>query len=242
MAEAYSIFANGGYHVLPYFISRIDGADGQPIYVADPPKACSDCWFHDAEAKGKTGSDSQAKTEPAKTEPLSPLPKAEPSQAEQVIDPRIAYQINSMLRGVVEHGTATRALSLGRPDIVGKTGTTNDVRDSWFCGYQASMVTVAWMGFDAFHKLGRGEEGGHAALGMWNDFMKGALKGVPVAQLDPPPGMVSVKIGGTTEEVMEEYQLMAMGPEGDQLVARSKARSKPKEAKPSAPRVVEDLF
>ncbi len=233
MAEAYAIFANGGYHVLPHFISRIENAVGEPLFAADPPSACSDCWYRYGDDK------------PARTEGLNPE-----NRAEQVIDPRIAYQITSILGDVVQRGTATRAKRLGRSDIAGKTGTTNDVRDSWFCGFQADLVTVAWMGFDAFHKLGRGEEGGRAALGMWTDFMEKALKDKPEARLDMPPGMVRVRIDGNrgtvtkskgamTEEVMEEYQLMLLGPEPLQFAGSGTRKSKPK---PSAPQVVDDLF
>ncbi|WP_295623018.1 penicillin-binding protein 1A [uncultured Lamprocystis sp.] len=247
MAEGYAIFANGGYHVLPYFIARIENANGDVIYDASPPRACSDCWY-------RYGKDKPARTEAAAGEQL----------AEQVIDPRIAYQMTSMMRDVVERGTGTRALRLNRKDIVGKTGTTNDVRDSWFCGYQADFVTVAWLGFDNNEKLGRGEEGGRAALSMWTDYMDDALKDKAIAQLDMPPGMVRVRVdgnrgtetkstGGLIEVVMEEYRLMLMGPEPvsagglDALGAKKKtAAVKPKTqaAKPAraAPKVVDDLF
>jgi len=240
MAEAYAVFANGGYHVLPHFISRIDGADGQPIFVADPPRACSDCWYRYGDAK------------PARTAGTT-----DEGLAEQVIDPRISYQINSMLQDVIQRGTGTRAKSLGRSDIAGKTGTTNDVRDSWFCGYQAELVAVSWMGFDAFHKLGRGEEGGRAALSLWISFMKEALKDQPEAHLEMPPGMVRVRIDGNrgtitkskgamTEEVMEEYQLMLLGPEpqyaeGTGTGRSSRSRDKSTSVR-SAPKVVDDLF
>ena len=249
MAEAYAIFANGGYHVLPYYISRIENASGDLIYQAEPPRACADCWF-------RTGTEKPART--AGT-------AAGENLAEQVIDPRIAYQMTSMLRGVVEYGTATRALRLGRKDIVGKTGTTNDIRDSWFCGFQADFVTVAWMGFDNNEKLGRGEEGGRAALSMWTDYMEDALRDKPVAKLEAPPGMVKVKVDGSrgtesksstaqTEEVMEEYRLMLMGPDPDPdtgpavAVKKKPAAAKPAAASPkaaparAAPKSVDDLF
>ncbi len=211
MAEGYAVFANGGYHVLPYYITRIENANGDLIYQAEPPRACSDCWY-------RTG-----KGKPARTEGTA----AGEGLAEQVIDPRIAYQMTSMMRGVVEHGTGTRALRLRRSDIVGKTGTTNDVRDSWFCGFQADYVTVAWMGFDSNEKLGRGEEGGRAALSLWTDYMEDALQNTAIARLELPPGMVKVRVDGksgtetksgdATEAVMEEYRLMLMGPDPTRL-------------------------
>jgi penicillin-binding protein 1A len=222
--------------VLPYFIERIDDAAGQPIYVAEPPRACSDCWY-------RTGKDRPARTEGTAGE----------ARATQVIDPRIAYQTTSMMGDVVRRGTGTRALRLGRSDIVGKTGTTNDVRDSWFAGFQADLVTVAWMGFDGFHKLGRGEEGGRAALSMWTEFMETALDGKPVAKLDPPEGMVAVSGDYGREYVMEEYRNALQGPapvavastEGGTKAKNSKrakkggAASKPKRA---APKAIDDLF
>ncbi|HYN78467.1 MAG TPA: PBP1A family penicillin-binding protein [Lamprocystis sp. (in: g-proteobacteria)] len=252
MAEGFAVFANGGFHVLPYFISRIENANGDLIYQAQPPTACSDCWY-------RFGKEKPARTQGTAGEEL----------AEQVIDPRIAYQMTSMMRGVVERGTGTRALRLNRKDIVGKTGTTNDVRDSWFCGFQAENVTVAWMGFDNNEKLGRGEEGGRAALSMWTDYMEDALKDKAVAQLEMPSGMVRVRVdgsrgietkavGGATEAVMEEYRLMLMGPEpvaeggptrpaavAKKVAKTGTAKSAPKSAaKPmhAAPKLVDDLF
>lgn len=235
MAEGFAVFANGGYHVLPYFISRIENGDGDLIYEANQPAACSDCWYRYEEgAPAQTGG------------------TLGENRAELVIDPRIAYQMTSLLREVVERGTGTRAKRLKRSDIVGKTGTTNDVRDSWFCGYQADYVTVAWMGFDDFSKLGRGEEGGRAGLSLWTDFMAEALKDKPVAQLDLPPGMVTIQIdpnrgtevrgkGGIAETVREEYRLMLMGPEPVKY-AGSSTRKKSTSVKRSAPRVMDELF
>jgi penicillin-binding protein 1A len=238
MAEGYAIFANGGYHVLPYYIQRIENADGDVIYQADPPRACSDCWWRYGDAK------------PARTAAVSGE-----KLAEQVIDPRVAYQMTDMMRGVVEHGTGTRALRLNRTDIVGKTGTTNDIRDSWFCGFQANNVTVAWMGFDDNEKLGRGEEGGRAALSMWTDYMEDALKDKAIARLETPEGMVKVRVGGQggqTVEVMEEYELMTLGPDedgdGPPVSTAKKKPAAPKRTanatKPqhAAPKVVDDLF
>jgi penicillin-binding protein 1A len=172
LAEGYAVFANGGYHVTPYFIQRIEDGDGQVVFEAQVRCApVADCWY-------KTGDTSAA---------TRGLAAQGQGLAERVIDPRTAYQMTSLLREVIERGTGTRAKKLDRPDVVGKTGTTNDIRDSWFAGYQAEFVTIAWMGFDDFGKLGRGEEGGKAALGLWVDFMEQALKDRPVATLEPPP-------------------------------------------------------
>lgn len=237
LAEGYAVFANGGYHVIPYFIQRIEDAEGRVVFQANPAKACGDCWFRTGEASARTQG-----TQPD-------------NGAELVIDPRTAYQMTSMLRDVVERGTGTRAKALNRPDIVGKTGTTNDVRDSWFAGYQASYVTIAWMGFDDFGKLGRGEEGGKAALGMWVDFMAKALDKEPVAALDPPTGLVQIRVdptrgtetkskGGIEEIVQEEHREALLGPDPVKVSGGEPAKPRPKKegAKRSAPRMMDELF
>ncbi|MBK1642261.1 peptidase [Chromatium okenii] len=165
LAEGYAVFANGGYHVIPYFIQRIEDGEGRILFEAQPPQAA---------APAPAAAQSPAETAPA------------PPAAERVISPRVAYQMTTMLRGVIAHGTGFRAKRLGRSDIAGKTGTTNDIRDSWFAGFHASLVSVAWMGFDDFGKLGWGEEGGKAALGMWVEFMRQALDKQPLVALSPP--------------------------------------------------------
>ncbi|MBX3715000.1 MAG: penicillin-binding protein 1A [Burkholderiales bacterium] len=118
--------------------------------------------------------------------------------AEQVLDPRNAFLMSSLMRDVVRSGTATRALALGRQDLAGKTGTTNDHIDAWFAGYQASLVAVAWIGFDTPTSMGANETGGMAALPMWISYMAKALKGVPEAELEPPEGVVAVAIDPAT--------------------------------------------
>lgn len=110
----------------------------------------------------------------------------------RVIDPRNAYLMDSMLHDVVRRGTATRALQLKRGDLAGKTGTTNDFIDAWFCGYQPSLVGIAWIGFDQPRKLGNGETGGFAALPIWIGYMEKALKGVPETSMAMPSGLISI--------------------------------------------------
>jgi penicillin-binding protein 1A len=111
----------------------------------------------------------------------------------RVIDPRNAYLIDSMMHDVVRRGTATRALALKRADLAGKTGTTNEYVDAWFCGYQPSVVGVAWIGFDQPRKLGTGETGGAAALPIWIGYMDKVLKGVPEAFMEVPDGLTRIK-------------------------------------------------
>jgi penicillin-binding protein 1A len=102
------------------------------------------------------------------------------------------------MQDVIKRGTGRRAMSLGRTDLAGKTGTTNDQRDAWFCGFNTQLVTTVWVGFDRVQPLGNGETGGRAALPMWIDYMASALKGVPTSTLAQPPGLVTVRIDAKT--------------------------------------------
>jgi penicillin-binding protein 1A len=106
--------------------------------------------------------------------------------------------MHSLLRDVVRYGTGRRALSLGRKDLAGKTGTTNDQRDAWFNGFNTTMAASAWVGFDDFSPLGSRETGGRAALPMWIEFMRGALDGIPESTLAEPAGLVRARIDPET--------------------------------------------
>ena len=118
----------------------------------------------------------------------------------RVIDARNAYLMDSMMHDVIRRGTATRALALKRRDLAGKTGTTNEYVDAWFCGYQPTLVGIAWIGFDQPRKLGDGETGGSAALPMWIGYMQEVLKGVPESQMAVPDGLVSVAVGSESDD------------------------------------------
>lgn len=118
--------------------------------------------------------------------------------ANQIIDPRNAFLITSMMQDVINHGTATRAKQLGRNDIAGKTGTTSNFIDAWFCGFQKHLVAVAWIGFDDPKSLGKNETGGRAALPMWMDYMAKALKNVPMEIQEAPQGIITAKINPET--------------------------------------------
>ena len=124
------------------------------------------------------------------------LSRAEPARASgeapAILDPRHVYILNSMLQEVIRSGTGRKALSLGRPDLAGKTGTTNDAQDAWFAGYHPQMAAVAWVGFDQPRSLGERETGGGLALPIWISFMAESLKKVPVAQMPVPPGIIRV--------------------------------------------------
>jgi penicillin-binding protein 1A len=153
MLAGYSIFANGGYRVTPYFIARVEDSKGNVLFEAKPARAGAG--------------------------------------AERAIDERNAYVMTSLMRDVVRAGTAGSAMRLGRGDLAGKTGTTNDFLDAWFGGYNASLVGVAWVGFDQPKTLGRNETGGNVALPIWINYMAIALKGVPEKPFNAPQGVVS---------------------------------------------------
>lgn len=194
MAAGYAVLANGGYRVEPYFIERIAIEGGETLFEANPLRVCPDC--EDVLTTGDTGAiPASFATEPDRrageeTPVVHPAPR--------VIDPRNRFLMYSMLQDVVQSGTATKARELGRKDIAGKTGTTNDQRDAWFNGFNEHIVANAWIGFDDNSKLGRGEVGGRAALPAWMDFMRVALKGVPDVEPTQPDGIVTVRIDPQT--------------------------------------------
>ena len=201
MATAYSVLANGGFRVDPYFIERIVSFSAEELSHANPARAPSK----------KTA----IITDTSSTTPLTPIelvttnttgepaPEAlvdidEQLVAERVISPQIHYLINSLLRDVVKRGTGRRALRLGRSDLAGKTGTTNDQRDAWFNGFNPALVAVAWVGFDNSKPLGSKETGGRAALPIWMAFMKTALQGTPNIPLSQPNDIVGLLIDPAT--------------------------------------------
>ena len=166
MAAAYSVFANGGFRVKPYFIKKIVDSKGLVIFEEAPAVAGKD--------------------------------------AEQAIDPRNAFVMTTLLRDVVRAGTATSAMKLGRNDLAGKTGTTNDSYDAWFAGFNSSLVGIAWVGFDQPKSLGERETGGGVALPIWINYMRTAMKGTPEAPLKPPAGVVSATTGASDGESLVE--------------------------------------
>ncbi|MDP3419357.1 MAG: penicillin-binding protein 1A [Thiobacillus sp.] len=125
-------------------------------------------------------------------------PQLAGTNAPRVIDPRNAWLMTNMMQDVTRSGTAARAGQLGRSDIAGKTGTTNDARDTWFAGYNPDLVAIAWMGFDQPRSMGRRETGSQSALPIWMDFMSTALKGAPQRGWDMPAGIIAVKIDPAT--------------------------------------------
>ncbi|MDR4517821.1 MAG: penicillin-binding protein 1A [Nitrosomonas sp.] len=120
------------------------------------------------------------------------------SGAQRVIDPRNAFIMTNMMQDVINHGTAVRAKQLGRSDLAGKTGTTSNFIDAWFCGFQKDLVAIAWIGYDEPQSLGKNETGGRVALPIWMQYMGTALKDEPMAKYVPPEGIVAEKINPDT--------------------------------------------
>jgi penicillin-binding protein 1A len=170
MARMFATFANGGFLIDPYFIDKIEDHDGNTLFQAIPAIACSNNC-------------------PANENQRSAL---------RILSPQVNFIMNSLLRDVVRRGTATKAKVLGRNDLAGKTGTTNDQRDAWFNGFTPDIVATAWVGLDDSKPLGRAEVGGRAALPMWIDFMRTALADHPEKALLPPPGLIRVRVDPET--------------------------------------------
>jgi penicillin-binding protein 1A len=154
MASAYSVFANGGYRVNPWLITKVSEQRGKVLVETESPVL---------------------------------------ADTERAIDERNAFMMSSFLQEITRSGTAARAqATLKRPDLYGKTGTTNDSMDAWFAGYQPTLTAVTWIGYDTPRKLGDRETGGGLSLPVWISFMETALKGVPVSEPAAPEGVVKL--------------------------------------------------
>ena len=215
VARGFTAFVNGGFRTTPWFIDEVRDRDGNLVYKAEPAVACPSC------APGATAGKEVRASNVVDGFNLGPPVAAAPDPADasdtpeagdagradagalaegavlapRAIDERTAYQVNSMLRDVVQRGTGVRAKVLGREDVGGKTGSTNEHRDAWFSGFGADVVTTVWVGRDDFKSLGRGEYGGRAALPIWIDYMRVALEDREQVELVPPDGMVRVSVG-----------------------------------------------
>jgi penicillin-binding protein 1A len=237
MARGYAVFANGGHLVTPQYIRLITDARGRVAYETLPALICDDCLEESTVPDEKE--DLVEKTEPA-FRPLEiatdfvdpdlanggPVRKAirmtpEESLAPQTISPQNAYLVRSMMMDVVRRGTGVRAMQLGRRDLAGKTGTTNEQRDAWFSGYNNHLVTSVWVGFDNHEPLGRRELGGRAALPVWMEYMAVALEGLEDQQPPMPEGLSQARIDpesgmlarlGNQDAIMEIFQAGRLPP------------------------------
>jgi penicillin-binding protein 1A len=178
LANAYSMIVNGGKKVSPWLIERIDDRNGKTILRRDK-RECKGCKIDNL------------------TNNIPPNPPILADDRPQLVDPRVAYQMVSMLQGVVERGTGTRAKKIGKP-IAGKTGTTNDSRDTWFMGFSPDLVAGIYVGFDKPQTLGKKETGASVALPGFVKFMENALKNKPSTPFRIPPGIEFVKVNAKT--------------------------------------------
>lgn len=172
MTAAYAVFPRGGLYVPPSFISRIQDNRGNTLYRGHP--ACEGC----VAALGGS---------PDKTPAPPPIP------ATQALSPQVAYQMTSLLQGVVKRGTGFKASKLGLP-LGGKTGTTNDYIDAWFVGFSPSLAVGVWVGFDKPKPMGEAETGARSALPIWIDFIGPAMRGKPVQDFPVPDGLEFVQV------------------------------------------------
>jgi penicillin-binding protein 1A len=247
MARGYATFANGGYLIDPHFIERIENNHGEVVFRANPPVVCKDCEATDGPV---TELEVVERDEP-EFRPLSIAEEGDDEEgteitfqsddeagsdrearifAPRVISEQNAYLVRSMMMDVIRRGTGVKAMQLGRQDLAGKTGTTNDQRDAWFSGYNNALVTSVWVGFDSHEPLGRLEFGGTAALPVWIEYMRVALRDVPDIPPEMPEGLAQARINPETgllatldnpDAIMELFQSgnlprMEEKPTGDQ--------------------------
>jgi len=225
LARGYATFANGGYLIEPHFIEHVLDARGVVRFVTSPQIVCEECKFDQAsdieqieiaEQVEPSFRPLQLETEEnllvTEQETYREQDKvASPTPAPRVISEQNAFLIRSMMMDVVRRGTGKKAMELGRNDLAGKTGTTNDQRDAWFSGYNNEIVTSVWVGFDNHDPLGRNEVGGKAAMPIWIDYMRVALQNVP----DQPP---EIPVGITQARIDPETGLIARIENRDAIV------------------------
>lgn len=193
MVSAYAVFPRGGLYVPPSFISRIQDSRGATLYRGHP--ACEGC---------NTVMGGSPNT----------IPSPPPIPATQALSPQAAYQMTSMLQGVIRRGTGYAASKLGIP-LGGKTGTTNDYVDAWFIGFSPSLAVGVWVGFDNPKSLGHAETGARSALPIWQEFVGAALSDRPVEDFPVPEGIEFVRVdaesgmlpgSGTAKTVTEAFK------------------------------------
>jgi penicillin-binding protein 1A len=224
LAAGYATFASGGFRVDHYVLERVEDSNGNVVFQATPSFVCAQCdsvWFEerDSDAPPETitseiiSPDAQpgwknevpvySDVAEMTTHGLAWRPTADetpvffaatPDSAPRIITAENAYLIYDMMRDVIQRGTGRRARDLDRPDIAGKTGTSNDRRDAWFSGFNGDLVATAWVGFDQDRSLGAGEEGSRTALPVWKYFMKEALANTSKALIQRPPGIITARI------------------------------------------------
>ncbi len=177
MATGYAVFANGGFKVDPFLISRIEDKTGKVVFEAKPVAACPACELPDGAAGAAVPAD---------------------RRAPRVLSAQNAWLMSDIMHDVATHGTGRRTMELGRDDLAGKTGTSQDARDNWFNGFNSNLVATVWLGYDDERSLGEREEGSSTAVPVWNLFMREALKGMPSARMPRPEGLIDLRISPST--------------------------------------------
>ncbi len=202
VTTAYSAFANGGYAVDAEFIYKVTDGFGEIVYEPEWSRICPDCPEPVPTSAGEELAEESDiaprrieldESQPPETEQAFVGPTI-PQIAPRVISAQTSWLIHSMLSDVISQGTGRRALALGREDLAGKTGTTNDLRDTWFVGFGGGIVATVWLGMDDNESLGRQEQGGRTALPLWVDFMGVALDERPERLPDLPVGLAQAMI------------------------------------------------
>ncbi|WP_093500336.1 penicillin-binding protein 1A [Phytopseudomonas straminea] len=239
IATGWTAFANGGHKVQPYLIQRIDNRHGNLLFVANPPSVPNAAKVEVPPPVNEEGVMNPAEAAPEQ------LPDApQPAEAERILDERTAYIMTSMLQDVIKRGTGRRAMALGRNDLAGKTGTTNESKDSWFSGYNADYVTTVWAGFDQPESLGRNEYGGTVALPIWMNYMGAALKDKPNHAPIEPDGILTLRVDphsgraaapGTPDAYFELFKSEDSPPPMNELDPGMGAPNSPLPADESAP-------
>jgi len=239
ISTGWATFANGGYKIEPYLIERIEDRDGKLLFEANPArvpdsKVASEQPGEDSNTIAFAQHDTAQEAEEAD----------QPVHAKKIIDGRTAYIMTSMLQDVIKRGTGRRALEMGRSDIAGKTGTTNESKDSWFSGYNADFVTTVWAGFDQPQSLGRREYGGTVALPIWMKYMSAVLEGRPEHPPAEPEGLVTLRVDphtgraaspGTPDAYFELFRLEESPPEMGELEPGAPLPGSPLPATEAAP-------
>lgn len=224
LTAAYAMLDNGGRKVTPTLIDRIQDRWGRTIFRHDP-RTCVDC---------------QAQSWQNQDEPQLP------DVREQIVDPQTAYQITSMLEGVVQRGTGTVVKAVGKP-LAGKTGTTNEERDAWFVGFSPDLVVGVFVGYDTPRPMGKGSTGGHVAAPIFRDFMQMALADKPAVPFRVPPGLklyrINAKTGlkaqpGDEAVIMEAFKPGTEPPDSYSIIGYTDQQGRPLTVNPDADRAV----
>ena len=198
LASGYAVFANGGYYIEPYAIERIEDVKGEILFYSSPLMVCEEDCLALQELMELDSEEIDIEIEGENDESVTIR------AAQRVLSKENAYQMVSMMKDVIMRGTGSKARAIGRRDLAGKTGTTNDQHDAWFSGFNGDLVATSWVGFDQHKPLGRREVGAVAALPIWIEFMRSALKDKPENTLKQPDGIVTLRIDPATGLLVDQ--------------------------------------